>query len=745
MKKIILFLLTAALLLTSAAGALADTTLRFGSHDDGDYPISSAVTDDHIYVLTDQKLFVWKDGDDAFSEYPNTPAEMQEELTNPMNVFVWDDEPWILYSKKDYDDGKAEGFSAVKADLKESGVTGIGDRFDLSKEELGVASGHPDSEISITDLYGIGSKLYMILDTDMAERQLYCWDGEEKKLKEVNDTKTAKHIFGQNDNKLMILCQDDEQKTAWLEEVDPENGKTEKVGDEFPVDENAIELPCAAFDRSDRTLYYQDGEQLMAAPGAIRDGAKTVAYLNGKISLSGLPAGMLSGKRYVYVDENAANIIDVSAAREQKPVFRVSCGGTEIAVEALDEMRKLHPELQIVPDRKIITDSEITDAFLKKDAGVDVYILRMSSAAFDTLYRRGFLPEITAPDAVAKVAKMYPAIREAVTKDGKLIALPSGIAVTSGTAGLNRDGLKGLGVDPSKFPTDWNGYLKKMEEVGKKANASDEYRSFEGLNRKDVISSFLPLILTTYARDKRDSGLGRYNTPALAETLNTLLKLDYSGMGIPDNDDEASPDASDKQRIFTELSSTECGMNVNQNCPQPLTVLPDGKPGLPLDITVAIINPASGHPEAAQDFMNILQKHLDKRTSYTFSDEENEPVKDPTLQTMLEDFEKEIKQIEQALEKASGLEKEELTEKLEEQRMLTDMFKDSQWLISKESLENFRKNADKLYPVFYDFANGAEAEELKNQLLGGEITVERFLQTLDEKAEMRAKEDEKAA
>ena len=243
----------------------------------------------------------------------------------------------------------------------------------------------------------------------------------------------------------------------------------------------------------------------------------------------------------------------------------------------------------------------------------------------------------------------------------------------------------------------------------------------------------------------------RYNTPELQAAMERLLSLDYEAMGLPEDDEDDGMmggsvivDYNGSDRTYTLFnSSVGCtlGNFYGDFEPWPMSFSADSEGMLPIDLTVAVINPYSEHRELAQEFLRTIYDTLDEDVLYNLSDALNEPMRYDGYEDNVAEVNKMLDSERAALEKAEPVDKpahEEMIAQLESS--LEDMEK-NYWRFSPESLEWYRSHAQNLHVTRYDYTDEADGlYDQAEQLLQGRLSPADFLSAMDQKIRMMALE-----
>ena len=735
LKKVFGALAAFAFAVSAACAASADQVLTVKSERGrGLFVYSGLVLRDSVHILGLNQLYSWKNGDAGLTDSALRGEGLGTDAVKEA-VFSWDGEPWLLLSENG-GGSAAPALKAVKLDLSAPDAAKAAETVNINTDGI-IYSG---SDISYGDFLGCGQTLYMIMNIDSGGNTLIRFDRGAGRSEIIRAGDVGLHFFPLKDGGFLLECADDAEREAWLERYDPVSGLFTAKGGRFKLPEGRGCLSCPAYDEDGDTLYFQEGQDILAAKGADAENAVRVAGVSDPETNFWNAGGILDGGRYVYFRQDAAVIVDLKANAKKTKRFTVADStGSRAVADALEELGMLHADYETSVDAAERTDAAIADSVLKKNAEPDVYILYADSQVYKSLYDRGYLPEITVPDAVAAVNAMYPAVREVLTRDGRVLAFP--VRAEGGTIGLNHTALKAIGENPDAVPDDWAGLLKKIGELGIKLGGSEQYSVFDPYATvPELRASLLDAILKTYEYDMLKNGAGGFDDSELAETLGELMKLDLPGMGVRQSIGKYET-VPYRMPLVCEGVSTLCGTYVEDRVPHPLRVRKAGRPMLPLRLTVAVINPYTAHPEEAQEFISMLARHTDTVTAYTVSGEKNEPVADRQMQEKFEEMRAEADALRAGADDAMSAAAEDRAARLAELELNIATIEKLRWVISAEGLRRFRARPELLYVGRYPYTDSDAAKDLKRRYLEGELDTSRFLKSLDEKVSEMKRED----
>jgi hypothetical protein len=244
-----------------------------------------------------------------------------------------------------------------------------------------------------------------------------------------------------------------------------------------------------------------------------------------------------------------------------------------------------------------------------------------------------------------------------------------------------------------------------------------------------------------------------FNSPMVHELLQQLEQIDFTALGCPSDDDEQTfmLDAYDEESVLMQTSSgCSIGNFYSEFTPVLIHITTDEPAYLVLDTTVLVVNPFSKNAEAALDFVGEVVDNLTIQTRYCINPDLNEPVRGEQNNVMLEEFKQDLDALRASYEKAAADEKQSMELDIQESEKNYAYAEENNWDVSPKELEWYRAHDDNIIISIYNWlypdtsseedggiGQGAEAEELIEQYLSGQIDLNDMLAGIDRKVQMR--------
>ena len=388
--------------------------------------------------------------------------------------------------------------------------------------------------------------------------------------------------------------------------------------------------------------------------------------------------------------------------------------------EAAEAFLSAHGDGEVRIDRSdSLTAGELISAMLGQSDAWDVLVIHTQSEAFAALRDKGYMAPLNDEKLSAFAQALYPALREGLSREGTLCALPLTLTGFAPVC-LNPAGFDRAGIAKAEVPCDWPGFLDFLaglpERLPEGMSAFPGF--FSGVMRRSLFEAIL--------RDYEAAGRGNYNTEELLALLKKLDALSYDAPGMQEEDGY----------LFLPGGSLTAMQDGSGYVPLLLSVSPQEEAVLPLSGWAAFVNPFSGHVKEAVSYLACAAQSLPRERLYDWMPGLTEPLRDPRFDQERARLEEEI-----AALKAQGDEESAAVRRawLEEYDAVYG------WAVSPESLARYRAQAGSIRLATYSLLAGEGEQQtltLRKQYMDGLISPEAFLQGLQEKMRMLALESQ---
>lgn len=570
---------------------------------------------------------------------------------------------------------------------------------------------------------------------------------------EIDELTGAYTIAPYKDGKMLALLYDGEvDASAKLVSYDPANLSADTLC-EIAVENYNTPLGLAYDAQTDTVYCVRSGEicPIDLQTGTIGEGVTEMPLE----AYSGAPGCILDGGYYAYCGEGAA-VRNLDPTQKAQTKLRVNDSFWSDSVNsAYYKFANTHGDVSVVLSREYSEVENLIENMMNRDDRVDIYVLATSNSVYEALFNRGYLMELDGNEKVkALVDSMYPSIREKLSTNGHLVALP--LSAYSWSVGINEQALAKLGMKIEDVPDNWSDFLDFLAGLEGKLNAENGvHLLYSGYTDSDVRYELMNMILMDYQYYVNDTNpdMG-YDTPLVHELLEKLEKIDFTALGCPsDTDDETyNLDAYDEESVLM-TSSTGCNIGnfYSTFTPVLMHVTKDVPSYLVLDTTVLVVNPFTKNADAALAFVGEVVDNLTTQTRYSIIPDLNDPIRGDQNQAALNELKEELDAMRSEYESAPADEKQSLELDIQEEEKTLAYAEANNWDVSPTELEWYRAHDDNIIVSIYNWlypdttsdeedggiAQTAEAEELMDQYLNGQISLNDMLSGIDRKVQMR--------
>ena len=744
LKKRICALLLTLLLTLSGLSALAagqSTLLRHGVEENTGYE----------YIFTDGEtlylhglfgLSVWRPGDAKQTYYPyEVPDRDYSYVTIP---FCADGALYAVRAHPKDDSDELDGATLCRVILTD-GKAAFEEIEALDWEEMVYDRQEMFFIPNPVSVQSVGDRAFLLYDfTDKngaPESHLAMIDLERERSKMLDVEDGIQQIAPYKDEGLLMLIREPGEETAELRVYDPRENDSERLT-RIEV-ESKDTLSGLAYDADADAIYVAVGSQLHVVDAQAREPGDRVLELPAQADRKN-DACMLSDGLYAYCDGDVA-VLNLKE-KDEEQISLVICDPNENSPldGAIKHFQLLHPSAQLRVDRDKQRVENLVESLVNQDDSVDIYLLDSTLSVYDSLRQRSFMLPMDDSKLISdSVGSFYPAVREAVTVKGRIMALPVDAAVT--TVGVGTLPLEALGVDAGSIPDNWSDFLDMLAGLKEPLKNADGIRLTYDYKTAQVLRTqlFNAIFRDYEAYRLSANGTVGYNTDLLRGLLEKLDRLDFVEMGMAESEDEAG---SNDYSLAIELENKQVVLDPAMNCAFDNLIMNVFKPhlmgldaehpgALVMKLTVAIINPYSKNAQAATSFMESMLESMPNNIRYTLTPGLNTPIRGEIYENVLREYDENIWSLQHQLEKAEGAARMLIQQKLDTQEEDRAYTLENEWEISQRCIDWFRKSAENLSvapPSWLD----AEARAMMTAYCKGELSPGEMLERIDKMVRM---------
>lgn len=598
---------------------------------------------------------------------------------------------------------------------------------------------------------GVGGKAIMRIYDNKGNNKISMIDLQSGAIRDLDELTDICSFTQYKDNTLLLVQYNYETggETARLLVFDPADETVQQLAEVRVKDYSPLQ--GLAYNSADDTIYCAASGEICPVnleTGEIGDGV-TDMPLDTTNSVAG--GCILEGGYYALANEGAV-IRNLDPSQQATSRLKISDSTwSENVSNAYYRFSNAHGDVGVILSREYTESENLIENMMNRDDSIDIYIINGSSSEYEALFNRGYMLELTGNESIDALANsMYPSLKEALSVNGELAAIP--VAVYGSTVGIGNEALKALGLTIDDVPTNWVDFLDFLDGLTALAAQNDKVRIFNyGYSDADVRNMLFFSIFTTYQRyvTRNDPSMG-YNTELLNYLMTRMEQIDYVALGCMtqeevDMDMMSMVSMEDNRPV---LIQPEFGCTIGNMygdiTPVLMSIDANSPAYLDLEATVAFVNPFTKNPEAAIAFMGELVDSMDDITSYDINPSLNEPIRGKWNEQAIEETRKTIEEMSAQLEKADPVDRQMLEQEIKNLEENLETLDKEAWDVSPSDLEWYRAHDDNvvlapsnwLYQESDDDSGVGEAWTLISQYQDGLIGIDELLASIDKKVQM---------
>ncbi len=350
--------------------------------------------------------------------------------------------------------------------------------------------------------------------------------------------------------------------------------------------------------------------------------------------------------------------------------------------------RLTHPEASVVT-RRLESDegtpAAIAQSIRMLDSSVDIYFTRTNFTGYQAMLEKGFCADLSGEAELSRqVNDMADCIRDAVTVDGKICAVPYGVIFGSfSTLGCSQAAFDTLGISISELPSSTDELLDCILSWIEAGMLDDLW-----LHDLHQDSSILyGLTLNNYiSHARQDDGMVDLTS---SDFTALMMKLDriIQWINTRDQPDDDAPALFSQKSLGYFLTSPEDDdWKMLRLTPYPMMT-----PSFDVCLNVAVVNPLSRHYEEAVSFLECVLQDMEPEAAMLLWPSRAQPVENPDYAQEWEYCHQEVLRLQAALETGEGSpqQKQALTDALEDAQAAMDLVEASRWRISERTVSSY--------------------------------------------------------
>lgn len=453
---------------------------------------------------------------------------------------------------------------------------------------------------------------------------------------------------------------------------------------------------------------------------------------------------VLMGDLYIVSSYEGVVGRDVTLDKLPEQRLRVSNASySEPIRQAYYSFTDAHPEYMVSISSGSDTTNLVQD-MMNRSAETDIYTISSTDKVYLSLIERGFMAELGGSEKLtAYVDPMYDIIKDYVTRDGQLYAVPLGSYASVMT--LNKKLLtEKFGYAEADLPTTWPQMFALLSDLasGKMEDVPEATLLGPGYILRDVKASIFNMMLQDYFLwlDQSEENLKR-GSEVLIACCEAFEQIDWAGFGLPEEYEENEEGwMYDPETVL--MSTSSLGMYrysyEEQQEPWPLAVAEGEDRLVGMSVTMAFVNPYSEHRDAAIEYLECALDSVQPVDRMCMDPTINEPVENSYYQESLADIDKNIADIEKSLEETEDEEQREmLTQQLEEMKQWREEYeRDYRYDVSEEGIAGYRAH-DSQFMIQKSSVWSSGAYEQVDQYIGGTMSAQQLASELEKTLQMQ--------
>ncbi len=394
--------------------------------------------------------------------------------------------------------------------------------------------------------------------------------------------------------------------------------------------------------------------------------------------------------------------------------------------------------------------AELVTHMMSGEGAADIYALYPGDYQLDALFEKGYYAKLEGSMIVSDtVSAMYLFIRDRLTRDGKILALPFASIYTVNM--YNPGAFEEVGLSSADVPATYNELLDFIALWGEKYR--EEYPTMSLFGQTVDVGLYKRMIARSIMEDRMYTCIrqGRpviYDTKEMRGLLDKLMATDFEVVDAlaPDASyrEYADPDHSPRQLFYIQGNASTQKATTEFFAYMPLKLAQNEEPVIVSSPQVLFINPYTRNFDAALAFVEYAAANLPDTLRTDMMPGQNEPVPDAGFDVAV--IMDTISKLEEMVKTAKEEDKRSYQDQLDMWLQQLEEAQRSEWLASGESIAAFR-SLDSWFmfqrpnPLAGMSYNEEVSDLFYKRFLQGQITAEQLLREMDQKMRMIEREE----
>ena len=444
---------------------------------------------------------------------------------------------------------------------------------------------------------------------------LYTLDMPEGTMRETDtdDENTLTNVVG-------ICPYDDESVIVATQDVDlgpavsfylytPEDGALAQAT-VISMDQVDMTFSTPAYDSETDTIYYIIDDTLYAMTGFDQDTITALPDYQGECFSMQNGQAFVSDDGYYVVSDGTtlcAESLNPDAVVEpaQNELTIYGRGEDDVVYNTTNAYGRNNGGATVQDITERPEGSSISADIIAQSGAIDLYMVKTNSAEYAALVNRGYLLPIESDKIQSFVDRMYPQMRDEITRDGQALALP--VNFETGCISYNPTVFAALGLTEGDVPETWMEFLTLLARMPELV-ADTDYAVFGAWNIDYYMRSLLANAIIADFCQRYVSG-EELDTAQLSALMTELDKIDFTSMGLSTDPDDRQ-DGDDEKTVFHQSLGISLRRDDGFFQPMPLGLQEEMQGVIDGEMTVVILNPYSTNQEAAIAFLETMLENV---------------------------------------------------------------------------------------------------------------------------------------
>lgn len=526
--------------------------------------------------------------------------------------------------------------------------------------------------------------------------------------------------------------------------LDPAAGSIETALEmDVPQYEPYNDMAC---DRGNGNVYYSKQGELFELNLQTGESGEAITDMP-ESGYSDIVATVLDGGYYASANYDCYIIRNLHPAQKSDKRLKIYDGSYDDCVtRAFFALSNAHGDDTVLLSRDYNSAASLVDDMMNRSSDIDVYIMSSDDASYESVYTRGYIADMMDSEKMRAAAdRMYPAMRDALSIDGRLCALP--VNCYFWLPYLNEGTLEKLNMTVEDVPDNWWDFLDFLMELPEKLPADgsvglmDPWMSNESAKR-----SIFECIFRNY-QQLLQKNPNAFSADQMAALLEKLDRVDFQALGQPaeaDLDYEADGNNYSNYSYLLEMNMGTTLGGISKQHPMVMSMSADTPKLLAVSTSIAFINPYSKNTEMALEFIELLADNLPDETNYAIYSDLNAPVENPYYAEEMQRLQESIEKLRAQYEAAKAVDRQDLQQQLTDFEQVMKDFEEERYSISDKDIAWIHEFGDALILQGNNWlysGDSGEAYQLVQEYCAGQTNAQTLMNEIGRKIRMMMMEN----